>query len=373
MVYSGRLSKTTPRRKWPATVEQSRHGGGVWHRVYPPRDFERRPPVQHGVHTAGFDNFRNGHFPEMGVVELVHARVIGSAGWVMAENRGILYEQSWTAQNLRPAHLPQGEVQFHQVRGVCATLATEWAGINYAHFLLDCLGRLHLLEQAGFSLDRLDHLILPKPQTEGARLLVAQLNFPEHKILYTADDVVYEPEGLLSPSFPGLPRNYALWLPAYLRRRFGVSGRAGGRRLYLYRSDQYRRRLINESDILRHLTPLGFEVYDPVGRPDTARDFAEASLVVSVHAAALSNLVFCPNNTRILELIPSDHRQPYFYNLADSAGLDYGCLVGPSVQQRPVGSAGPSPFDFTVDEAEFIQAVRWLVEGGHLENPSLDS
>ena len=243
-----------------------------------------------------------------------------------------------------------------------AGLAALAAGLGLWAIWLG-LGRLHLLEQAGFTLDRLDHLILPMPPSDGARQLLAQLNVPEHKLLFTADDVVYEPQVLLSSSFPGLPRNYPRWLPSYLRRRFGIDGQTAGRRLYVYRSDQYRRRLINEPAILRHLRPLGFEVYDPTGQTDAVRDFAEAALVVSVHAAALGNLVFCPNGTRLLELIPSDHCHPYYYTLAESAGLDYGYLVGPSIQQRPAGSAGPSPFDFTVDEAEFVQALRWLVEG----------
>ncbi|MCC7349465.1 MAG: glycosyltransferase family 61 protein [Phycisphaerales bacterium] len=358
----GSAPKALPRKKWPATIDLANNRGGTWYGVYPQQRFERRPAARFGNISAGFGNVCRGIFPEMGVIELRQARIIGSAGWVMTGDGSVLYQQSWKAQKLLPDHLPKGEVRFHRLDGLTATLATDWANLNYAHFLLDGLGRLHLLERAGFTLDRLDHLIISSPPSDGARRLLSRLNVPEHKIHYTADDIIYEPQILLSPSFPGLPCNYARWIPSFLRQRFGVDGTTGGRRLYLHRSSQYRRRLINEQAILRQLLPHGFEVFDPTDPNNDPGIFAEASLVVSAHGAALGNLVFCANGIRVLELIPSDHRHPYYYTLAESAGLDYGYLVGPSVQQRPDGSNGPSPYDFTVDESEFAQAVRWLVE-----------
>lgn len=361
MIRWDTLPKVKPREEWPATLEFAQKGGGTWHRIYPPQAFERRRPVLHGHRPVDFSSTSQGTFPELGVVEIRDARIVGSAGWVLTGERTVLYEQSWTAQALSPLHLPRQKVLIRHLPGLSATLATEWAGINYAHFLLDSLGRLHLLEQAGFDIDHLDYLIFPKPPSENARALLDGLKIPEEKILYSDDGIIYEPDILLSPSFPGMPRNYAMWLPDFMKKRFGSQAQKTGRRLYLYRSSHYRRRLSNESAILRHLAALGFEIYDPVKEPDTARDFAEASWIISVHAASLAGLAFCSPGTRVLELIPTDHCHPYFYTLADSAELDYGCLAGPSEHQRPAGTKGPSPYDFTIDEGEFIEALNWLV------------
>jgi hypothetical protein len=67
---------------------------------------------------------------------------------------------------------------------------------------------------------------------------------------------------------------------------------------------------------------------------DQARMFAEAELVVGVHGAALSNLVFCSPGARVLELLPADFVDPVFW--AITAELD-------DVELRYLLGNGPSP------------------------------
>jgi hypothetical protein len=78
----------------------------------------------------------------------------------------------------------------------------------------------------------------------------------------------------------------------------------------------------------------------------------------------LTNIVFCPQGAKVLELLPSDHIHPYYYTLADASGLDYSYLVGQSAGQRPPGAFGPSPFDFSIDPSEFRAALEFL-DGRH--------
>ena len=81
------------------------------------------------------------------------------------------------------------------------------------------------------------------------------------------------------------------------------------------------------------------------------------SLLVGAHGAGMANIAWCRPGTRILEWLPSDHIQPYHYALAESAGLDYGCLICRSLTERRAGAQGPSWSDFHVDEDELVAAV----------------
>src|SRR5581483_10918830 len=123
------------------------------------------------------------------------------------------------------------------------------------------------------------------PPTRSIASMLVQLGFTEDKTVYAADGVIYEPDILLSPSFPGTRRNFAEWLPSYLRNRLGPLPKPAGRRLFLNRSKNCTRRLLNESALFQQLQPFGFEALDPAEEMDTPAAFAQASIVVSAHSA----------------------------------------------------------------------------------------
>lgn len=164
------------------------------------------------------------------------------------------------------------------------------------------------------------------------------------------------PDTLFVATMPGTRRNFPRWLPKFITDTFPVTAASPTRRLFVSR-EGYRRTATNETAVRRIVQAAGFEIYDPAKRKDPFRDFAEAAVVVGPHGAALMHLAWCRPETRVLELLPSDHIQPYYYTLSEAAGLDYRCLVCRSDGARRSGARGPSPFDFHVDEDLFEAAV----------------
>ena len=236
--------------------------------------------------------------------------------------------------------------------GTTLSLLSDFASDNYCHFLLDALARLALVEAAGIDLDTVTTILVPKPCSENARRLLAALPLPAEKIVTIEAEPRgrFLPERLIAPTFPGAPGCYGPLVPAFLRARFPRPTPAAGRgmRLYVDRTAQ-RRPLENRAEVLAVMVEHGFRIYDPSDHDDQPADFAAASVVVGAHGAGLTNLVFSQPGTPVLELVPTDQIHPYYFTLAQAAGLDHAFLPCRSAVERPPGDFSPSPYPFRVD------------------------
>ncbi len=343
--------------KWLISPEYAIRFHANWHKAYEQMPNIRPPVVYHGALKADLQGRLDPVFPETGVLELSNARLYGQAGWVFSTEGYLLCDHSWYGQHVNemppvPRFLPNGR----RIKGVCLSISSDFALGNYAHFLLDCVGRLHLFQKTGFKLSDIDHIFCPRPPSKGAQDLFDQLGIPISKCIWANENHVVHVETLLAPSFPGTRRNYPKWLPAFLKQEFLPSSPLPSRRLYISRAG-YGRTAVNEADITQILIQYGFEIYDPRQNSDKPYDFAEAAIIVAPHGGGLADLAFCQPGTKVLELIPTDHAYPYYYTLSDAADLEYGCLVCKSLDDRASDAWGPSPHDFYVNEEEFDSAL----------------
>lgn len=364
-VRSTVLSDRSP--TWFTSPVYAGRSKAVWHNVHDRMPNHRAPIVHHGALVANLREMLDPEFPEMGVLEIPNALLYGLAGWVFSEEGYLLPDHSWYGMHVHemksvPRFLPQGK----RIKGVCLSLASDFAVGNFGHFLLDCLPRLDLFQKAGFGFSDVDHVFCPKPNSANALYLFEQLGIPLSKCIWANTNDAVRADILLAPSFPGTRRNYPSWVPVFLRDAFVPVPPAPSRRLYISRSG-YSRNPANEDAVNRILISHGFEIYTPTTDADSHRDFAEAAIVVGPHGAGLSGLAFCQPGTKVLELIPTDHVYPYYYTLSDSAGFDYGCLVCRSTDERSPGEWGPSRSDFIVDEHELDSALDRLTRGGIAE------
>ncbi len=92
----------------------------------------------------------------------------------------------------------------------------------------------------------------------------------------------------------------------WLRDRFlsaAAASPAAARRLYVPRKRGGWRSVVNEDELVARLTRDGFEVVRPDGMSlaDQVRLFAEAAVVVGLHGAGLTNVLFAPRG-RLVEL-----------------------------------------------------------------------
>ena len=106
------------------------------------------------------------------------------------------------------------------------------------------------------------------------------------------------------------------------------------------------------------MAKLGFETIDPVKTPDLRTRMAEATHIVAVHGACLTNLVFCGAGTRVLEIMPAEiskyYNRAFYRTLCASGKMPYGAVIGQSRRLRllPFSPQPKAEFDVNLKELD---------------------
>jgi capsular polysaccharide biosynthesis protein len=335
--------------------EATRRRGGAWHVARTPAPVQRIEPRRLG--SCAVDLRLPSAWPEFGVLELEAGQVFGSHGWVFTDDGAVLPELSWYGTSSERIRVPRRFPAMTELRGSCLSLVSDWSCRNFAHFLLDGLGRLAVFLDAGFSLDDVDHVYCPSPPTATAARLFERFRIPREKRVWATSQAGFRAERLFVPSLPATGLAYPPWLATFLRHVVEVADRRpSGRRLYVSRRG-YARQAVSEREVQALLADRGFEIYDASDIGSRAEDFDQAEMVVGAHGAGLANLAFCRPGTRVVEIIPTDNAYPFYFSLAVAAGLDYGYIAARSVEERGSEAFGPSPYDFDLPLHELAAAL----------------
>jgi capsular polysaccharide biosynthesis protein len=199
----------------------------------------------------------------------------------------------------------------------------HWAS-GYHHWLTECLLKLEFIDPARHV------VVLPSDYPAFAR---------ESLSMYSFAGTLELPSGRAlrarTLTVAGNPRS-GHFNPAHLRAlKERIVGQAGGpaadgERLYITRRGEELRRVENEDDVITALSGFGFEAIDPrtLTFSEQVRLFSGCRVLVSVHGAGLTNCMFMPEGSRVLELYralapANDGMNACYWRLTAAAGLGY--------------------------------------------------
>ncbi len=222
-----------------------------------------------------------------------------------------------------------------QLDTVCSLV--HWADRNYAHWMIDCLLRIEGLEYYQEQTGRKPVLLInsnpSKWQVETLRLLgyapddcirwnrsrikVKRLVVPSFRGEHS-----YEQTLISATAFRWLRQRMLSNLPKVESEKLSFSSR-----IYIARSKKAGRNIINEDEVIKALTTLGFVAYtlEDMSFSDQVRLFSQAEIVVAPHGAGLINSIFA-QNLIIIELFGS-YGVATFHVLANALGFQYACLT----------------------------------------------
>ena len=290
--------------------------------------------------------------PETGVGTFRDASVIGAQGYPVTRDGTLIidainvHNKIRSRRYARPVRL--GPV--HHLPGVTVNLGSLFARGNYGHLVLDCVGRLGLMMEAGLDVSRVDHVLIP-PQTFPTVIeVLSRLGLGADKHVQLLADSNLICETLIQTTFPGRPRNYSTGPSTVLRAVPVPEAGPHGRRLMILREGE-KRSVANLEAVAALADEFDLELFNPRDSAFAVADFARASMVVGAHGAALSDIAASPPGCTVVELLPSVHRYPYFASLALAGGHSYHALDCSS-------KSGERNADFEVD----VDALRRLLD-----------
>jgi hypothetical protein len=229
---------------------------------------------------------------------------------------------------------------------------------NYFHWLLKMLPRLHLIERSEGSLDDIEAFLINKPTWQQEQVY-KRLNIWNRCAIM--DGKTFAVCRLLAS--PSLAHDGPEWACRYIRRTLGSPEpiAAGPRRkIYVARGRSAHRSVINEQEACVLLRSYGFEIVDcsSLGVEDQAAIFAQSAVILGVHGAALSNLVFCSPGTVVLEIFGTPENQKLYWLISHHMQLRYYYLMAGSSQPGPMGNMA----DIAIDLTQLERSVEAILE-----------
>lgn len=104
-------------------------------------------------------------------------------------------------------------------------------------------------------------------------------------------------------------------------------------KIYITRRNESARRIVNEETLIEKLIALGFIIIDPgtIEYEKQINYFRNASLIVTAHGAALSNIIWCKQHVKIIELNGDVDVRWHFSKIAIFLGFNYKLILGKTI------------------------------------------
>lgn len=250
-------------------------------------------------------------------------------------DRRVLYQQ-----NLPFGHLPIALQQLDAVGETypsVAYLSNTWV-TNYYHWLLLVLPMLRFYEEAGIDVERV-YIGEPLKSWQARTLDFAGIS-PDMVITEACTAEVGH-VAMTTRHSGGVPPAQIRWArDTFVKKELAP----GTRRLFVGRGEVVTRRLIDEEAFAEALErEFDFEYITTTGMTfdEEIEVFGQASDIVAPYGAALTNAIFSPAGTNVLELTAFDHDfslAPCYREVSAAIGLRHSSIRGDRTPRRKNGS-----------------------------------
>ncbi len=218
-----------------------------------------------------------------------------------------------------------------------SVLHLDWASSNIYHWLCDCLTRLYSLSD--LKEKRIYFIInanIAPYQLETLKFFLDE----RFKLIRIKSYEVWELEKLYFPSFvqsgPGFfPKQYLDFVRDKILAGYEILPTSAKTRIYVSRNKTRRRRVLNEDDVVALMKKYKIQIIYPedFSFKEQIQLFHSAELIISVHGAGFTNMIFSEHATIVEFIPPWNPIPPLIYNpaiflLAKSLGFKYYYIIG---------------------------------------------
>lgn len=335
---------------YKTSIEYAKSTGlhSIYKTLYEEEGIKRKPPMHlelktHnafkppclGILEYSYENF---------AVTLSNCRIWTINGNIITNNHRLLFDVSREFSMKPQEHSIFKAYRFpktKKIKGTSTILTSHGGAVNYFHWMFDTLPRLYLFQKGGYSFDDVDNILIGAKNRTFQKESLEILNVPKEKIIYLNDSAHFRTEKLILPSLPGLSGNMPKWTVDFLRQSFlkdeFYQSAKFSENIYISRSDAKYRFVTNEDEVINILQKYNFEVIVPgkLSFKEQINLFYNAKVIISPHGAALTNLVFCKPQTKVLELFAPEFVNQCYWTVASHCNLEYWYHVGEKqVQQK---------------------------------------
>ena len=207
------------------------------------------------------------------------------------------------------------------------------ANNNYYHWFFDCLPKF-LLFSKFYNFNKNDFFLLPNLKHD---YQIQSLKILKIKNILNGYDLKHiKAKKIISLNF-FYTINHQDWLIQSLRKKFILSKKKTKKptlKIFINREgiNSLTRDIFEKEKLIKFLKKNNFLLINPskLSFIDEVKLFNSAKIVIGVHGAALTNVIFCQNKTHIIEL--KNNKSDYLYeNIIKKSKLNHYSLVSKKI------------------------------------------
>ena len=218
--------------------------------------------------------------------------------------------------------LVQNKISFLQAGDDYVTIINEWSN-NYFHWFTEALPKLVTLMDSGIK----PIVLLPFNYNYPFQLRSLELLGVSHQVYKSyvlVGKKIYLPNRLAP-----YPAHYNPTVMKRLSSLLSISSKKDvnkGRRIYISRVNASKRKIQNESEVITLMKEFNFCILEleSFTLDDQISIMQHTDILVSIHGAGLTNIIFCKPGTNVLELsLQNEIMDKCYFNLANAMDLNY--------------------------------------------------
>lgn len=213
-----------------------------------------------------------------------------------------------------------------------AVLLNNPACHNFYHWLLEIAPRVMLLRRAGLEAD----WYVVDCHCGYQKRILELLGIPSDRCIQPHYGLHLQADLFLRPSTPDASEFLAM-AEIVSKNVPNATSKPISRRIYISRKTASHRKLTNELELEQFLKSYGFESYsfDQVEFDEQVRIMRSAECIITVHGAALANLIFAKPSTQVIEICPDNRFNPdCFPRLSRKIGHNHIVVMAQSSRYR---------------------------------------
>lgn len=273
--------------------------------------------------------------PEIYIAELIDAEIIGANSFMIIDNYCLYDMAAMNDENRYDLRYESLRIINKNNIALISSINSNqifekaifllgFASNNYFHFTVELLSRLKYIdsfeEYRQFPL-LIDEIVFEIPQN---REILKMMNNYNHPIIPIGREYRYKVKRLIFPS-------YNIWMPINVKdnadliyedflvansgieyvRNTVLSGCKieGNRKIFISRKNYNNPRLVNEKEVVELFYQYGFEIIYPedLSFNEQVKLFSSSKYVAGSTGAAFTNIIYCPNKTTVICIIPKKY------------------------------------------------------------------
>ncbi len=181
-------------------------------------------------------------------------------------------------------------------------ITDEWSA-EYYHWLSDALPRLIAMENMKAS-----HVVLLPKRYREKSYVEQSLRMLGFRWKYYNISRIVRVRDLVSPAHTAPTGSFHEPAIMRLRNRMSLPGIDAGRKIYISRKKASRRHILNEEAVVKIVKSCGYELhyFEEYDLATQIRLMSETRFLIGLHGAGLTNMLFMPEGSRVLELRPEN-------------------------------------------------------------------